>query len=68
MALMVPPPKRSRISQVSTKGGLFEKAIGHQLSEAPLNKVVFTGELEADLPTIVQAHVEMDDGRTIRGP
>ena len=32
-----------------SKAGLFEKVIEHQLTGTPLSKLVYTGELEADL-------------------
>ena len=41
-----------------SKVELFEKAINHQLADTPLNKLVYTGELEADLLTIVKAYME----------
>jgi AcrR family transcriptional regulator len=44
-----------------SKAGLFEKAIEHQLSDTPLNKIVYTGELEADLLAIVEAYVETNE-------
>lgn len=44
-----------------SKAGLFEKAIIHQLSDTPLEKVSYTGELEADLLVIVQAYIETNE-------
>jgi AcrR family transcriptional regulator len=41
-----------------SKAGLFEKVVEHQLSDTPLNKLVYSGELEADLLAIVEAYVE----------
>ena len=32
-----------------SKAELFEKAVNHQLSGTPLNKLVYTGEIEVDL-------------------
>lgn len=43
------------------KAALFEKAIAHQRSDTPLDKVVYTGELEADLLAIVQAYIETNE-------
>ncbi len=44
-----------------SKAGLFEKAIEHQLSDTPLNKVTYTGELETDLLAIVRAYIETNE-------
>jgi len=44
-----------------SKAGLFEKVIEHQLADTPLNKLVYTGELEADLLAIVEAYVETNE-------
>jgi AcrR family transcriptional regulator len=44
-----------------SKAGLFKKVIDHQLSDTPLNKLVYTGDLEADLLTIVKAYVETNE-------
>lgn len=44
-----------------SKAGLFEKVIEHQLSDTPLNKLIYTGDLEADLLTIVEAYVETNE-------
>jgi AcrR family transcriptional regulator len=44
-----------------SKAGLFEKVIEHQLSDTPLNKLVYTGELEADLLAIVEAYLETNE-------
>jgi len=41
-----------------SKADLFEKAINHQLSDTPLNRLAFTGDLEADLISIVEAYLE----------
>jgi len=43
------------------KAGLFEKVIEHQLADTPLNKLVYTGDLEADLLAIVEAYVETNE-------
>jgi AcrR family transcriptional regulator len=40
------------------KAGLFEKVIEHQLSDTPLNKLAYTGYLEADLLAIVEAYIK----------
>ena len=39
-----------------SKAGLFEKVIEHQLADTPLSKLVYTGDLEADLLAIVEAY------------
>lgn len=44
-----------------SKAGLFGKAINHQLADTPLNKLVYTGELEADLINIVKAYMETNE-------
>jgi len=44
-----------------SKAGLFEKAIEHQLADTPLNKLLFTGDLEADLLAIVKAYIETNE-------
>lgn len=41
-----------------SKSKLFEIAIRNQLSNTPLNKVVYTGDLVNDLNTIVEAYLE----------
>ncbi|MEZ4661233.1 MAG: TetR/AcrR family transcriptional regulator [Caldilineaceae bacterium] len=41
-----------------SKAGLFERAIAHQLADTPLNRLVYTGNLEADMLAIVEAYVE----------
>jgi len=41
-----------------SKAKLFEKAIRHQLSDTPLHRLVYTGDLEADLCAIVKAYLE----------
>jgi len=43
------------------KAGLFEKVIEHQLADTPLNKLVYTGNLDADLLAIVNAYVETNE-------
>ena len=44
-----------------SKAGLFEKVIEHQLSDAPLNKLTYTGDLETDLLAIVEAYIETNE-------
>lgn len=44
-----------------SKAGLFEKVIEHQFSDTPLNKLVYTGNLESDLLAIVEAYVETNE-------
>jgi len=44
-----------------SKAGLFEKAIEHQLTDTPLNRVAYTGELETDLLAIVRAYIETNE-------
>jgi AcrR family transcriptional regulator len=44
-----------------SKAGLFEEAIEHQLADTPLNQLVYTGDLEADLLTIVEAYMETNE-------
>jgi AcrR family transcriptional regulator len=44
-----------------SKAGLFEKVIEHQLSDAPLNKLAYTGQLEADLLAIVEAYIQTNE-------
>jgi len=44
-----------------SKAGLFEKVITHQLADTPLNKLEYTGDLEADLLAIVDAYVETNE-------
>jgi AcrR family transcriptional regulator len=39
-----------------SKAGLFEKAIRYRFSDTPLNELVYTGVLEADLLRIVEAY------------
>ena len=41
-----------------SKVELFEKAINHQFTDTPLNKLSYTGDLEADLLAIVEAYME----------
>ena len=43
------------------KAGLFEKVITHQLSDTPLNKLAYTGDLETDLLAIVDAYIETNE-------
>lgn len=44
-----------------SKAGLFEKVITHQLSDTPLNKLTYTGNLEADLLAILEAYIETNE-------
>jgi len=44
-----------------SKADLFEKAINNQLSDTPLNWLVYTGDLEADLLVIVEAYKETNE-------
>lgn len=44
-----------------SKAGLFEKVIEHQLADTPLNKLLYTGDLEADLLAIVEAYIETNE-------
>ena len=44
-----------------SKAGLFEKVIQHQFSDTPLNKLVYTGDLDADLLAIVEAYMETNE-------
>lgn len=44
-----------------SKAGLFEKAIEHQLADTPLNKLVYTGDIEADLLVILEAYIETNE-------
>ena len=44
-----------------SKASLFEKVIERQLSDTPLNKLVYTGDLEADLLAIVEAYLETNE-------
>ena len=44
-----------------SKAGLFEKVITHQLSDTPLNKLTYSGDLEADLLAIVEAYIETNE-------
>lgn len=44
-----------------SKAGLFEKAIEHQLTDAPLTKVAYTGDLETDLLAIVNAYLQTNE-------
>ena len=40
-----------------SKAELFEKAINQQMADTPLNRLAFTGDLEADLLKIVEAYM-----------
>jgi AcrR family transcriptional regulator len=44
-----------------SKAELFEKAINHQLADTPLNKLAYTGELEADLIAIIKAYMKTNE-------
>ncbi len=44
-----------------SKAELFEKAIHHQLADTPLNKLLYTGELEADLIAIIEAYMKTNE-------
>ena len=44
-----------------SKTELFEKAINHQLADTPLNKLVYTGELESNLLAIVEAYMKTNE-------
>jgi AcrR family transcriptional regulator len=44
-----------------SKASLFQKVIEHQLADTPLTKLVYTGELKADLLAIVKAYVETNE-------
>jgi AcrR family transcriptional regulator len=44
-----------------SKFGLMEKAIEQQLSDTPLNKLVYSGNLETDLLSILQAYAEVSE-------
>jgi len=44
-----------------SKAKLFEKSINYQFSDAPLNKLVYTGDLKADLLAIVEAYMETNE-------
>ena len=44
-----------------SKAELFEKAVNHQLSDAPLNRLVYTGDLKNDLQTIIEAYLETNE-------
>jgi AcrR family transcriptional regulator len=44
-----------------SKAELFEKAIQHQLADTPLNRLIYTGDLDADLLAIVDAYLETND-------
>jgi len=41
-----------------SKAELFEKAVNFQLSDTPLSKPIYTGELKADLLAIADAYIE----------
>ena len=42
-----------------SKFDLIDRAIQHQFSDTPLNKLAYTGALQADLLAILQAYVEV---------
>ncbi|MGA9192710.1 MAG: TetR/AcrR family transcriptional regulator, partial [Anaerolineales bacterium] len=44
-----------------SKADLFEQAIRQRLSDTTLAKVAYTGDLEADLRTVVEAYIETND-------
>jgi AcrR family transcriptional regulator len=44
-----------------SKAALFERAIDHRLSDTPLNRLSFSGDLEADLVAIVDAYLETNE-------
>jgi AcrR family transcriptional regulator len=44
-----------------SKVALFEKAVNHQLEDTPLNRIAYTGDLEADLLAIVEAYMETNE-------
>ncbi len=44
-----------------SKVGLIERAIQHQLSTAPISKVAYTGDLQADLYAILDAYVATNE-------
>ena len=41
-----------------SKVELFEKAVNHLLVDAPLRELIYTGDLEADLLSIVEAYMQ----------
>lgn len=41
-----------------SKAALFEQALRQRLSDTPLEKLVYTGDLDADLRAIVEAYIE----------
>jgi len=43
------------------KPGLIKRALEHQFSTAPLSKVYYTGDLQADLYSILEAYVATND-------
>jgi AcrR family transcriptional regulator len=43
------------------KTELIEQAIQHQLADTPLNRLVYTGDLESDLLAIVEAYLETNE-------
>lgn len=57
----------ARINEVTlfrkygSKAELFEQAVNHQFSDTPLNKLIYTGNLEADLLAIAQAYIETNE-------
>ncbi len=44
-----------------SKAGLFEMALNHRLSDTPLSKLVYSGDLESDLLAIVEAYKETNE-------
>ena len=44
-----------------SKVELFEKAVNHLLADAPLRGLVYTGDLEADLLSIVEAYMQTNE-------
>jgi AcrR family transcriptional regulator len=40
-----------------SKAGLIERAIASRLADTPLNRLVYTGDLEADLVSVVRAYL-----------
>jgi AcrR family transcriptional regulator len=44
-----------------SKAGLFEKVIERQLSDTPLNKLHYSGNLETDLLAIVEAYIQTNE-------
>lgn len=44
-----------------SKAELIEKALNHQLSDTPLNRLAYSGDLEFDLMAIVDAYVQTNE-------